>query len=233
MECDFVDPKEAAAMEAVKYVEDGMVVGLGSGSTANIAIKMIGEKIRADDIEVIGIPTSAASDLLGRAVGIKIGDLDDHRLVDMTIDGADEVDAELNLVKGLGGALVREKMVAASTRVEMIVVDASKLVEHLGQNAPVPVEIINFSYNSTVRRLATLGCEPVIRVADGRPFVTDNGNLIADCRFDTIDDPESMESRLNLVPGVVDNGLFIGLADKVIVGSEDGVRIIERPAEPP
>jgi ribose 5-phosphate isomerase A len=233
MECDFVDPKEAAAMEAVKYVEDGMVVGLGSGSTANIAIKMIGEKIRADDIEVIGIPTSAASDLLGRAVGIKIGDLDDHRLVDMTIDGADEVDAELNLVKGLGGALVREKMVAASTRVEMIVVDASKLVEHLGQNAPVPVEIINFSYNSTVRRLATLGCEPVIRVADGRPFVTDNGNLIADCRFDTIDDPESMESRLNLVPGVVDNGLFIGLADKVIVGSENGVRIIERPAEPP
>jgi ribose 5-phosphate isomerase A len=233
MECDFVDPKEAAAMEAVKYVEDGMVVGLGSGSTANIAIKMIGEKIRADDIEVIGIPTSAASDLLGRAVGIKIGDLDDHRLVDMTIDGADEVDAELNLVKGLGGALVREKMVAASTRVEMIVVDESKLVEHLGQNAPVPVEIINFSYNSTVRRLATLGCEPVIRVADGRPFVTDNGNLIADCRFDTIDDPESMESRLNLVPGVVDNGLFIGLADKVIVGSENGVRIIERPAEPP
>lgn len=233
MECDFVDPKEAAAMEAVKYVEDGMVVGLGSGSTANIAIKMIGEKIRADDIEVIGIPTSAASDLLGRAVGIKIGDLDDHRLVDMTIDGADEVDAELNLVKGLGGALVREKMVAASTRVEMIVVDASKLVEHLGQNAPVPVEIINFSYNSTVRRLATLGCEPVIRVANGRPFVTDNGNLIADCRFDTIDDPESMESRLNLVPGVVDNGLFIGLADKVIVGSENGVRIIERPAEPP
>lgn len=233
MECDFVDPKEAAAMEAVKYVEDGMVVGLGSGSTASIAIKLIGEKARAEGIEVIGIPTSAASDLLGRAVGIKIGDLDDHRLVDMTIDGADEVDADLNLVKGLGGALVREKMVAASTRVEMIVVDESKLVEHLGQNAPVPVEIVSFSYNSTMRRLAALGCEPVIRVANRKPFVTDNGNLIADCRFDTIDDPESMESRLNLVPGVVDNGLFIGLADKVIVGSENGVRIIERPAEPP
>ena len=228
-----LDPKEAAAVEAVKYVEDGMVVGLGSGTTASIAIKLIGAKVKEEEMEIIGIPTSSASDLLGRAVGIKIGDLDDHRQVDMTIDGADEVDDRLNLIKGLGGALVREKIVAASTRVEMIVVDESKLVERLGQKAPVPVEIVGFSHNSTMRRLAELGCEPVLRTSDGRPYVTDNGNLIADCRFEMIDDPKKLEAELNLVPGVVDNGLFIGLADKVIVGSQDGIRIIERPTEAP
>ncbi|UCE90999.1 MAG: ribose-5-phosphate isomerase RpiA [Methanobacteriota archaeon] len=225
-------PKEAAAVEAVKYVEDGMVVGLGSGSTASIAIKLMGEKVKEEGIEVTGIPTSAASDLLGRAVGIKIGDLDDHRHVDMTIDGADEVDADLNLVKGLGGALVREKMVAAATRLEMIVVDESKLVVYLGQKAPVPVEVVGFSHVSTMRRLAALGCDPVVRLADGKPYVTDNGNMIIDCKFERIEDPASLESILNVVPGVVDNGLFIGLADKVIVGSEEGVHIIERPEQP-
>lgn len=226
-----MDQKEAAAREAVKYVEDGMVVGLGSGSTANIAIKLIGERIKEEGMEVIGIPTSVASDLLGRAVGIKMGELDDHRQVDMTIDGADEVDGELNLVKGLGGALVREKMVASSTRVELIVVDDSKLVDHLCQRCPLPVEIVTFSSKSTMRRLAALGCEPVIRTADEKPFVTDNGNIIADCRFDRIDDPRSMEMMINLIPGVVENGLFIGLASKVIVGSEEGVRILERPSQ--
>lgn len=227
-----MDPKEAAAVEAVKYVEDGMVVGLGSGSTASIAIKLMGEKVKEEGIEVTGIPTSAASDLLGRAVGIKIGDLDDHRHVDMTIDGADEVDADLNLVKGLGGALVREKMVAAATRLEMIVVDESKLVVYLGQKVPVPVEVVGFSHVSTMRRLAALGCDPVVRLADGKPYVTDNGNMIIDCKFERIEDPASLESILNVVPGVVDNGLFIGLADKVIVGSEEGVHIIERPEQP-
>ena len=228
-----MDPKEAAAVEAVKYVEDGMVIGLGSGSTASIAIKLIGAKAKEEGLEIIGIPTSMASDLLGRAVGIKIGDLDNYRQVDMTIDGADEVDDDLNLVKGLGGALVREKVVAASTRLEMIVVDESKLVSRLGTKAPVLVEVISFSYNSTMRRLAELGCDPVLRVSDGRPYITDNGNLIVDCRFERIEDAAWLESMLNLVPGVVDNGLFIGLADKVIVGSEKGVRIIERPVEPP
>lgn len=227
-----MDPKEAAAAEAVKYVEDGMVVGLGSGSTASMAIKLMGARVKEEGLEIIGIPTSMASDLLGRAVGIKIGDLDDHRQVDMTIDGADEVDGGLNLVKGLGGALVREKIVAASTRLEMIVVDRSKLVDRLGTKAPIPVEVVNFSYNSTMRMLAGLGCEPVLRTSGGRSYITDNGNLIVDCRFERIDDPKSLEAELNLIPGVVDNGLFIGLADKVIVGSENGVEIIERPAEP-
>ncbi|UCE80328.1 MAG: ribose 5-phosphate isomerase A [Methanobacteriota archaeon] len=221
--------KEAAAREAAKYVEDGMVVGLGSGSTASMAIKLIGQKIKDEGMEIIGIPTSMASDLLGRAVGIRMGELDDHREIDLTIDGADEVDPRLNLVKGLGGALLWEKVVAASTKVEMIVVDDSKLVEHLCQKAPLPIEIVRFSHRTTARRLASLGCVPELRVADeDEPFVTDNGNYIVDCRFDRIDDPKSMESRINAIPGVVENGLFIGLASKVIVSSADGIRILEK-----
>ncbi len=224
-----MDRKEIAAREAVKYVEDGMVVGLGSGSTASVAIKLIGQKIVEEGIDVIGIPTSNASDLLGRAVGIRIGELDEHREVDITIDGADEVDPKLNLVKGLGGALVWEKIVAASTRVEMIVVDDSKMVEYLCQKAPLPVEVVRYSHRTTARRLEVLGCETTLRLADdGNPFVTDNNNHIVDCRFDGLDDPRSMESEINAIPGVVENGLFIGLASKVIVASNDGIRIFER-----
>lgn len=224
-----VDRKEIAAREAVKYVEDGMVVGLGSGSTATIAIKLIGQKISEEGIDIVGIPTSTASDLLGRAVGIRIGELDEHREVDITIDGADEVDPRLNLVKGLGGALVWEKIVAASTRVEMIVVDDTKMVEFLCQKAPLPVEIVRYSHKTTARRLEVLDCEATLRLdSDGNAFVTDNGNHIVDCRFDGIDDPRSMESEINAIPGVVENGLFIGLASKVIVASNDGIRIFER-----
>ena len=227
-----MDKKEAAAREAVKYVEDGMIVGLGSGSTASIAIKLIGQKIKEEGIEVTGISTSTASDLLGRAVGIHMGDLDDHRVVDLTIDGADEVDPRLNLVKGLGGALLWEKIVAASTRVELIVVDDSKMVEYLCQKAPLPVEVIRFSHETIARRLAMLGCVPELRLKDdGSPYVTDNGNYLIDCRFDRIDEPKSMESRINSVAGVVENGLFVGLAAKVIVASEDGIRILERPTQ--
>lgn len=224
-----VDRKEIAAREAVKYVEDGMVVGLGSGSTASIAIKLIGQKISEEGIDVVGIPTSTASDLLGRAVGIRIGELDEHREVDITIDGADEVDPRLNLVKGLGGALVWEKIVASSTRVEMIVVDDTKMVEFLCQKAPLPVEVVRYSHKTTARRLEVLGCEATLRLtSDGNPFVTDNGNHIVDCRFDGLDDPRSMESEINAIPGVVENGLFIGLVSKVIVASNDGIRIFER-----
>ena len=225
---DLMDLKEMAAREAVKYVEDGMVVGLGSGSTANKAIQLIGQKVKEEGIEIIGVPTSISSDLLGRAVGIHIGELDDHAQVDLTIDGADEFDPKLNLVKGLGGALVREKIVASSSSVELIVVDSSKEVEFLCQKAPLPVEIVRYSYKSTIRKLAALGCAPELRMADDRPFVSDNGNYIVHCKFERIEDPREMEATIALVPGVVDSGLFVDLASKVIVASEDGIRILER-----
>ncbi|MBU1158702.1 MAG: ribose-5-phosphate isomerase RpiA [Candidatus Thermoplasmatota archaeon] len=223
-----MDHKEMAAREAVKYIEDGMIVGLGSGSTASIAIKLIGEKVKGEGIDIIGIPTSRASDLLGRAVGIKIGELDDHPHVDITIDGADEVGPRLNLVKGLGGALLREKIVAAATQLELIVVDESKLVQFIGQKSPLPVEIAKFSHKTTMLRLASLGCSPVLRMIGDAPYVTDNGNYIADCRFQKIADPAAMEIKIDHIPGVVESGLFIGLTSRVIVGSPSGIRILEK-----
>jgi ribose 5-phosphate isomerase A len=222
-----MDLKEMAAREAVKHVEDGMVVGLGSGSTASIAIRLLGENVR-QGWKIVGVPTSRESEDLGRSVGIPIGELKDHHAVDVTIDGADEVDPNLNLIKGLGGALVREKIVASVTKMEIIIVDESKLVDHLCQKAPLPVEIVKFASESTMRRLEKFGCVPKLREKNGMVFITDNGNVIADCRFPRIDDPRKMESDLNLVPGVVDNGLFVGLAHKVIVASKDGVRTIDR-----
>ena len=219
--------KERAAEAAVKHVKEGMVVGLGSGSTASIAIKMIGEKVR-DGMHIVGIPTSRDSEILGKSVGIKIGELKDHPQVDVTIDGADEVDPKLNLVKGLGGALVREKIVATATTMEIIVVDDSKLVEYICQKSPLPVEIVRFAHEATVRRLERFGCVPKLRMWDGALYVTDNENYIADCKFDRIDNPAKMESDLNLVPGVVDNGLFVGLAHKVVVASDRGIRILEK-----
>lgn len=221
-----VDLKEMAAREAVKHVKDGMVVGLGSGSTASIAILLLGDKVK-EGWRLTGVPTSRDSEVLGKSVGIVIGELKDYPDVDLTIDGADEVDPELNLIKGLGGALVREKIVAAATRTEIIVVDESKLVGYLGQKSPLPVEIVKFASESTIRRLQRFGCVPTLREKNGLAFITDNGNLIADCSFQRIDNPAKMESDLNLIPGVVDNGLFVGLTDKVIVASKAGVRTIE------
>jgi ribose 5-phosphate isomerase A len=219
--------KELAARKAVEHVGDGMVVGLGSGSTASIAIRLLGEKV-GQGWKIVGVPTSRESEDLGRSVGIAIGELKDYPEVDVTIDGADEVDPNLDLIKGLGGALVREKIVASATRMEVITVDDSKLVSYLGEKVPLPVEIVKFASESTIRRLERFGCAPKLRQKGGIAFITDNGNLIADCRFERIDDPKSMEREINLVPGVVDNGLFVGLAHKVVVASKEGVRTIDR-----
>jgi len=220
--------KEAVAREAVKLVRDGTVVGLGSGSTASIAIRLIGDRVREESLDITGVPTSTASERLGMESGIRIGTLDEHPEVDITIDGADEVDPRLDLVKGLGGALVREKMVAVATGLEVIVVDESKMVDHLCQKVPLPVEIVRFAHLATMRRLRALGSEPVLRLRNGEPFVSDNGNYIADCRFGKVEDAKTLEAELNLIPGVVDNGLFVGLADRVFVASEDGVRTLNR-----
>ncbi len=224
-----MDLKEMAAREAVKYVDDDMVVGLGSGTTATIAIQLLGEKVKGG-LHIIGIPTSKESERVAEEAGIPIGELRAHPPVDLTIDGADEVDPDLNLIKGLGGALVREKIVASHSNLEIIVVDDKKMVERLGQRAPIPVEILRFAHEATINRLEKLGCVCKIRVRNDQQFVTDNGNLIVDCRFQSIEDPPKLEAAINAIPGVVDNGLFIGMADKVIVASDDGIRILEKNA---
>ena len=213
--------KKAAAKEAVKRVRDGMVVGLGTGSTAKYAIMEIGRMVR-DGMEIIGIATSVESEKLAMREGIKVEDINEYEVIDITIDGADQVDANLNLIKGGGGALLREKIVASCSRREVIVVDERKMVEKF--SFPLPVEVVKFGWKRTMDKLLHLNLNPQIR----HGFITDNGNYILDCHYEKIDDLEELNERINNIPGVVENGLFIKMADEVIIGTKEGVKIMER-----
>jgi len=213
--------KKAAAKEAVKRVRDGMVVGLGTGSTAKYAIMEIGRMVR-DGMEIIGIATSVESEKLAMMEGIKVEDINEYEVIDITIDGADQVDANLNLIKGGGGALLREKIVASCSRREVIVVDERKMVEKF--SFPLPVEVVKFGWKRTMDKLLHLNLNPQIR----HGFITDNGNYILDCHYEKIDDLEELNKRINNIPGVVENGLFIKMADEVIIGTKEGVKIMER-----
>ncbi len=220
--------KEAAGRKAAEFVEDGMIVGLGTGSTARWAIQAIGERVE-QGLRIEAVATSVASQEQARELAIPLRDVDEVTRIDVTIDGADEVDADFNLIKGGGGALLREKIVASMTRMEIIVIDPSKLAPVLGAGFPLPVEVARFGNKTTARRIAELGCDPLLRTAEGRPFVTDNGNFIYDCRWPQgIQDAAEVERRLNQIPGVVENGLFIGLAHMVIIGKESGAAEVRR-----
>ena len=222
--------KELAARRAVEYVVDGMVVGLGTGSTADFAIRALGERARSEGLEIRCVPTSLASARLGEQVGLDIRSLEDNPAVDLTIDGADEFDPRLDLIKGLGGALLREKIVAGASAREVIIVDASKRVERLGTRSPLPVEVVPFAWTLSRMRLMELGPGVELRRdREGRPFVTDNGNYILDCRFpEGLADPADVERRIDGIPGVVENGLFIGIADTVVVGDRGRCRVLQR-----
>ena len=215
-----MNPKQIAAEKAVESIEDGMIVGLGTGSTAYWAIQKIGERVR-EGLNIQAVASSTISEDLANELGIPIIPFADVETIDLTIDGADEVDANLQLTKGGGGALLREKLLAANSRRFIVIVDESKVVDTLGA-FPLPVEIVPFAHELTVRKLKSLGCELTIRQKDGVNFITDNGNLIADCRFGSITDPVTLHTQLNLIPGVVENGLFVGLTSQLIVGHSDG-----------
>jgi len=221
--------KRAAAEAAVAMVQDGMVVGLGTGSTAAFAIDALAERVR-QGLRIVGIPTSEHSAAQARAGGIALTTWEEHRRIALTIDGADEIArGSLHLIKGLGGALLREKIVAAASDRLVIVADGRKLVDRLGGTAPVPVEVVPFGWQTTADRLAGLGAEAVPRhSADGQPFRTDGGNLILDCRFGLIADPAELERALSAVVGVVETGLFIAMADMAIVAGDDGVQTLRR-----
>ncbi len=213
--------KEAAARASLQYVKDGQVVGLGTGSTAAHFIKLLGERVR-DGLRVRGIPTSDRSRELAQSLGIPLITLDDCQEIAVTVDGADEVDPQLRLIKGGGGALLREKIVASATKQLVIVADASKQVQRLGK-FPLPVEVIRFSQALVEKRIAALGADVRLRQnKDGTPFVTDENNHIFDCRFGEIRDADVLARELSDMPGVVEHGLFIGMASVVIVarGSE-------------
>jgi len=220
-----VNLKEMAAAKAVELIQSGMVLGLGTGSTTNYAIQMIGERVRHGRLrDIAGVPTSNATARLATQAGIPLTTLLEHPLLDLTIDGADEVDPQLNMIKGQGGALLREKIVARATRREVIIVDESKLVPVLGTRSPLAVEVIAFGWGSYDQALRSLGCKPVLRMAGAEPFRTDEGNYLLDCDFERIEDAARLEYQLNLIPGVVENGLFVQLAALVLVASEAGVR---------
>lgn len=222
--------KELAARKAVAFVQDGMVVGLGTGSTAQFAIRALGERVAREGLEIQCVPTSEASARLGEEVGLDVSSLEENPVVDLTIDGADEVDPALDLIKGLGGALLREKIVAAASTREVIIVDPAKMVARLGTRAPLPVEVVPFAWSLSQMRLKDLARRVELRRRDDdEPFLTDNGNYILDCHFaDGIDDAAAMERRIDDIPGVVGNGLFVGLVDVVVVGQDDGqCRVIE------
>ncbi|MGA7329252.1 MAG: ribose-5-phosphate isomerase RpiA [Rhodomicrobium sp.] len=220
--------KRAAAQAAVELVEDGMVVGLGSGTTAAFAVEALAERHR-QGLRFAGIPTSERTAARAKALGIPLSSFGEHRQIDLTIDGADEVErGTLNLIKGLGGALLREKIVAAASRRLAIVADGSKLVDRLGTRAPLPVEVVAFGLEATRLSLEVLGASTKLRVSPtGEPFVTDSGNRILDCSFDPIADPARLEVRIGRVVGVVESGLFIGRADPVFVADATGVHRLD------
>jgi ribose 5-phosphate isomerase A len=219
--------KQMAAEAAVEHVKDGMVIGLGTGSTAELAIRALGAKV-AQGLRVTGVATSRKSEELAASLKIPISTLSQHPELDLAIDGADEVEiSSLDLVKGRGGALLREKIVASSARQFIIIADESKLVKQLGAHGDVPVEIVSFAWESTVKRLEKRGWKPELRKGpDGKPFVTDGGNYIVDCSFDEGTALQPKATALHDTVGVVEHGMFLGMAALVYVGTPQGVRAL-------
>jgi ribose 5-phosphate isomerase A len=213
--------KEAAARASLQFVEDGQVVGLGTGSTASCFIKLLGEQVKAG-LRIRGIPTSIRSKELAESLGIPLITLDDCQDIDVTVDGADEVDPKLRLIKGGGGAMLREKIVASATKKMIVVADASKQVQHLGK-FPLPVEVIGFAQALVAKRIAALGAQVEARTdASGQPYVTDEHHRILDCHFGEMQDPDRLARELSEIPGVVEHGLFINMASVALFarGSE-------------
>ncbi len=223
--------KKKAALEAVKHVKDGFVVGLGSGSTAAYAIEALGERIKRERLSILGVPTSYQAFLLAVKHGIAVTTLEEHPEINVAIDGADQVDAKLNLIKGMGGALAREKIVASASKLNIIIADESKKVRVLGEKGhPVPVEVSPFAISLVKHKIEALGGKPVLREGKGKvgPVITDNGNAVIDASFGTIGNAVELEKKLKMIPGVVETGLFVGLADIAYVGTASAVEKIER-----
>lgn len=219
--------KRLAAEAALEEVESGMVLGLGTGSTVAHFLRLLGEALEAGGLErVVGVPTSVRTGREARTANIPLVSLDEQPELDLTVDGADEVSPALDLIKGMGGALLREKMVAQASRRLCIIADEGKAVRRLGTRSPMPVEVVGWGWGGHVRFLESLGAEVALRTFDdGQPFRTDNGNLVLDARFpDGIEDPAVLETRLQARAGVVETGLFLGMADRAFLAGPDGLR---------
>ena len=220
-----ISEKQHAAEAAVEYVKDGMIVGLGTGSTTEYAVKKLGERVR-DGLAIRGIPTSDVTKVQAEEEGIPLIDFSETMYIDLTIDGADEIDVNLNMIKGGGAALLREKIVASASKEEIIIVSHEKFVKQLG-SFPLPVEVIPFGWQIIFNQLETLGGSPDLRLKQGQPLLTDQGNYIIDCRFRQILDAAQLEQRLNMIPGVVENGLFTGLCTRMIMAEGEKIVVKE------
>ena len=220
-----ISEKQRSAEAAVEYVKDGMIVGLGTGSTTEFAVKKLGEKVR-DGLAIRGIPTSDITKKQAEEEGIPLIDFSETMYIDLTIDGADEIDADLNMIKGGGAALLREKIVASASREVIIIVSSEKFVHQLG-SFPLPVEVIPFGWQVIFKQLETLGGSPNLRLKQGQALRTDQGNYIIDCQFSQIIDAVQLEQLLNMIPGVVENGLFTGLCSRMIMADGDKIVLKE------
>lgn len=223
--------KRNAAKEAIKHIEDGFIVGLGSGSTVAFAIEALGGKIEKEKINIIGIPTSYQSFLLAVKHGIKTSTLDENPNIDITIDGADQIDDKLNLIKGMGGALLREKIVASASKNNIIIADETKKVKNLGDgNHPVPIEVLPFALTQVKNKLVEIGGKPILREGTGKvgPVITDNGNIILDSIFGSITNPADLNTRIKMITGVIETGLFIETTNIFYMGTSTSVEKINR-----
>jgi ribose 5-phosphate isomerase A len=222
------DLKKAAAEKAIETIQSGMVLGLGTGSTVKYTIIRLGELLRAGVLsDIVGVPTSESTVALARQVQIPLATLDEQPVIDLAIDGADEVAPNLDLIKGMGGALLREKMIELAATMFVVVVDGSKLVGRLGAHSPLPIEVVQYGWRTQARWLEHLGCMPELRGGEEQPYVTDNGNYILHCTFPNgIDDPQALAATLHARTGIVGHGLFLGMANEVIVADAGGIRSI-------
>lgn len=218
------NPKQVAGYRAAEMVQTGSVVGLGTGSTVFFVLIRLAERIREEGLEITAVPTSVDTETKAREMGIPLVSLDEVGSIDLCIDGADEIDGDFHMIKGGGGALLREKVVASISEREVIVVGPEKVVSCLGTTFRLPVEVVPFARSLVVRKIQLMGAEPIVRMSDnGGSFLTDNGNEILDCHFpEGIDDPAALELALDAIPGVVESGLFISLAHAVVIGHPDG-----------
>jgi len=222
--------KRNAAEAAVQHVKDGMIVGLGSGTTAAYAILALGERKKHENLQILGVPSSYQAFQLAVQAGIPITTLEEHPIVDVNIDGADQIDPQLNLIKGMGAALTREKIVASSSQKNIIIVDEKKKVKILGDgNHPVPLEVLPFAIALVQRRVQTLGGSTLLRETKGKlgPIISDNGNAIMDATFGDIKDPKQLDQKLKMIPGIIETGLFINLTDIAYLGTASGTQKLE------
>jgi ribose 5-phosphate isomerase A len=221
--------KQRAGEEAVKRIMSGQRIGLGTGSTVRYFLEALGRRLSEGDLsDIVGVPTSERTETLAHSLNIELTTLEEATTLDLCVDGADEVDPQLNLIKGLGGALLREKIVASASRYFIVIVDKAKLVQKLGQDCPIPVEVLPFGWNITAEQIKQIGGKPVLRMKNGSPYKTDQGNHILDCHFGAIENAQELGRQLDSFPGALGHGLFLGFANEVIIGTPDGVEILRR-----